>query len=541
MALAAMSANCSLSRTDCRAAVSDTADSFSPHPGASSSSAEAGRWLNFLASEGVRPKLTVSDPGDRDEREADALADRVLGMTRAASAPLGAGEASARDNRLARACCASCEKEHGTKEDDDGRVHRKARGPSAAEGAVQAAAEAVSSGGQPLGSAERGFFEPRFGRDLSEVRVHTGTTAARAARNIDAYAYASGAHIAFGAGQYRPHTHEGRKLLAHELAHVVQQEARGPPRLARQVIAGIDLKVDPCVILPDPVGEKCGQSAAEACKAIPSLPGCSQVCKVFDCTKPSAPKTLCPPNWRVGTSSGFSGQCCKGGIDNAKSCCPPDRISWMEDRCCPAGEVVIENKCVKPSAAPVVPCLPGQSTLTGECCVKPMVPQGMACVMPGAGPAPPPAGPLPPTPQLGILWTDEIHFRQNHPSAGEKDPAAILTPEGVIELDPILLWMKVSSDLEVRLVGHASSEGEPPYNQDLATRRTRFIVSMLAAQGFSGRIADPLADDGAGAGCTRLGAGQWSCGEQRADPSAARPEERVVRVTFLRNRLPPLQ
>jgi Domain of unknown function (DUF4157) len=63
----------------------------------------------------------------------------------------------------------------------------------------------------------------RFSRDLSPIRVHTGTSAAASARELDAQAYTVGPHIAFGAGMYRPRTSEGQRLLAHELAHVIQQ------------------------------------------------------------------------------------------------------------------------------------------------------------------------------------------------------------------------------------------------------------------------------------------------------------------------------
>lgn len=539
MALTAISANRSAAGGErclggapaALAAISRDQEESAPHRNA----VEASRWLGFLAGQGLRPKLTVSDPGDLDEREADATADRVMRMTKPEGGAIAVSGFSGPSGELARACCANCE------EEEEGRLSRMARGPNVAQRAARTAADAVSHGGEPLGASERSFFEPRFGRDLSAVRIHTGPGAARAASGIDAHAYASGRHIAFAAGQYRPHTHEGRRLLAHELAHVVQQDGSQRPRLARQVIGGgLDLKFDPCITLPDPVGEICGQSAAEACKKMPSIPGCSLVCKAFDCSKPVAPTTTCPPGWRVATSSGFAGQCCKGGIDNTRDCCPPDRISWMEDRCCPPGEVVVDNKCAKPSAVPAAPCPAGQSTLTGQCCIRPMVPQGLICAAPGPGPSKPPPGPLPAMPQLGVLWTDEIHFRQNHPSAGEKDPASVLTPAGMEELDAVLLWLKLTPDLDVRLIGRASSEGEPPYNQELAARRTRFVGAALAAKGFSARISDPLADDGGGSGCTRLDAGQWSCGEERSDPAAALPEDRVVQVTFARNRLPSL-
>jgi hypothetical protein len=71
-------------------------------------------------------------------------------------------------------------------------------------------------------------MEPRFGRDLSGVRIHTDTTAARAARMLSAEAFTVGQHIHFGENQYRPDTPSGRRLLAHELTHTIQQGSAAP-------------------------------------------------------------------------------------------------------------------------------------------------------------------------------------------------------------------------------------------------------------------------------------------------------------------------
>ena len=84
------------------------------------------------------------------------------------------------------------------------------------------------SAGQPLDPAVRSFMEPRFGHDFGAVRVHTDTPAAAASRDLGARAFASGTDISFDAGEYRPETAAGRALIAHELAHVVQQHGRAP-------------------------------------------------------------------------------------------------------------------------------------------------------------------------------------------------------------------------------------------------------------------------------------------------------------------------
>ncbi|MEM9292153.1 MAG: DUF4157 domain-containing protein [Acidobacteriota bacterium] len=88
----------------------------------------------------------------------------------------------------------------------------------------EAAVRSLGSG-SPLPEAERSFFEPRLGADLGPVRVHTGPRAEAAAESISARAFALGSDIAFGAGEFRPGSAEGRRLIAHELAHTVQQGA----------------------------------------------------------------------------------------------------------------------------------------------------------------------------------------------------------------------------------------------------------------------------------------------------------------------------
>ncbi len=94
--------------------------------------------------------------------------------------------------------------------------------------APQAVHDALNSAGQPLDSATRAFMEPRLGKDLGGVRIHTGPHAAESTRSVEAHAYTVGQDIFFGSGNYRPHTSEGRRLLAHELGHAVQQSGGGP-------------------------------------------------------------------------------------------------------------------------------------------------------------------------------------------------------------------------------------------------------------------------------------------------------------------------
>ena len=129
----------------------------------------------------------INAPGDVYEQEADRVAGQVLSE-------------AGHDRPQARPV-------QGTSE-------------TAAPPAVQ---EVLSSSGQPLDPATRGFMESRFGHDFGNVRVHADARATESAQQIDAAAYTSGSDIVFGAGRYTPGTPSGQRLLAHELTHVIQQ------------------------------------------------------------------------------------------------------------------------------------------------------------------------------------------------------------------------------------------------------------------------------------------------------------------------------
>lgn len=83
--------------------------------------------------------------------------------------------------------------------------------------------DVLRSPGQLLDVNTRSFMEPFFGHDFSRVRIHADARAAESARAVNALAFTAGRDVVFGAGQYAPATPPGRKLLAHELVHVVQQ------------------------------------------------------------------------------------------------------------------------------------------------------------------------------------------------------------------------------------------------------------------------------------------------------------------------------
>jgi hypothetical protein len=114
-------------------------------------------------------------------------------------------------------------------EEEDETVQTKQSGGKAPQVSlgVEAQISSLKGSGQLLPESMRRFFRPRFGYDFSQVRIHTSAIAAEAARNINAHAFTVGKNVVFGGGYYAPESLEGRKLLAHELTHVMQQNLMG--------------------------------------------------------------------------------------------------------------------------------------------------------------------------------------------------------------------------------------------------------------------------------------------------------------------------
>jgi hypothetical protein len=102
-------------------------------------------------------------------------------------------------------------------------LQRAAIGPATAD-PIPLVQQTLNSAGNPLDHATRALMESRFAQDFSRVRVHTDTKAGESARALNALAYTVGPRVVFGSDQYAPNTNAGRRLLAHELAHVIQQK-----------------------------------------------------------------------------------------------------------------------------------------------------------------------------------------------------------------------------------------------------------------------------------------------------------------------------
>jgi hypothetical protein len=198
----------------------------------------------------LQTKLAINKPGDEYEQEADRIANQVM----AAPGPTPAGNAPSR-------------------------IQRHTGQPTGQMDTAPASVDrALASSGRPLEPALRQDMEQRFGHDFSQVRVHTGAAAEQTARDVNANAYTLGYNVVFGPGQYSPRNDTGRRLLAHELAHVVQQTASPKAETKRAATAtarGIALHQSPPIIsrqIENPIKLYQGNSIKETGERTPWKP-----------------------------------------------------------------------------------------------------------------------------------------------------------------------------------------------------------------------------------------------------------------------------
>jgi hypothetical protein len=186
----------------------------------------------------MQAKLSVSQPGDPAEVEADRVAEQVMRASEPAAGPPATIVGPAGANLMINRKCEGCE------EEEKKTLQRKRRSETVAARDTEARVEpghetggygdagtlverALGDAGSPMDAATRDFMEAKFGRDFGDVRIHTGSTAGQSARAVDALAYTLGSNVVFRSGEYSPGTESGRRLLAHELTHVIQQTGSG--------------------------------------------------------------------------------------------------------------------------------------------------------------------------------------------------------------------------------------------------------------------------------------------------------------------------
>lgn len=163
----------------------------------------------------VQKKLRVGASHDQYERQADRVSDYVLqnNARDKIRSVLSTSPSSVQSEHLGRATSANSK--------NDGATVTSTVSPTVS--------QTLSQSGRPLDDHTKTFFESRFDRDFSNVRVHTDQVAAQSAGDIDARAYTVNNHVVFSKDQFDPNSSKGQRLLAHELTHVVQQSAAKAP------------------------------------------------------------------------------------------------------------------------------------------------------------------------------------------------------------------------------------------------------------------------------------------------------------------------
>lgn len=207
----------------------------------------------FFSPVTVQPKLTIGQPNDKYEQEADAMADRVMRMQQ--------------NTPAVQAKCAECEQEEQLQPKRKGNflslksivqrmtaqgkafqvkpqiqkmdnseeemlqtkplMMKSEGGGGVATSALTSQLNSSKGGGSPLSASTNQFMSSAFGADFSNVRVHTGSNAIQMNQGLNARAFTHGSDVYFNKGEYSPNSSEGKRLLGHELTHVVQQGGVG--------------------------------------------------------------------------------------------------------------------------------------------------------------------------------------------------------------------------------------------------------------------------------------------------------------------------
>lgn len=177
---------------------------------------------------GIQAKLKVGQPGDVYEQEADRVAEAVMRMpehkVQRQTDEEKKEEELIQSKPLFEQIIPLVQRQVEEEEDEEILQPKEYSGKATEVTLdIEKNINALRGSGQPLPESVRAFFEPRFGYDFSQVRIHADTQASEFAQTANARAFTLGRDMVFGAGQYQPETSSGRYLLAHELVHVVQQ------------------------------------------------------------------------------------------------------------------------------------------------------------------------------------------------------------------------------------------------------------------------------------------------------------------------------
>ncbi len=173
----------------------------------------------LIKSGALQAKLRIEQPDDIYEQEADRVADQVMRMPEP--------QIVSGSNFHIQRACPKCEenelKQQPIKEEEQLQAKTASSFNHEVDPDIENHIQSMKGRGNPLSERERAFFEPRFGYDFSQVRMHTDTRAAEISQEVNARAFTVGRDVVFGLGEYQPESAKSKRLLGHELTHVVQQ------------------------------------------------------------------------------------------------------------------------------------------------------------------------------------------------------------------------------------------------------------------------------------------------------------------------------
>jgi thiol-disulfide isomerase/thioredoxin len=202
------------------------------------------RYVQRVVS-GIPAKLVVGQPGDKYEQEADRLAEQVMRMTKGSKQKaVGSNENTTQKNEEEKLIQPKALSQQITplvqRQIEEELIQTKKVPGTTSEviPTLESRIHSLKGNGQPLPKSMCAFFEPRFGQDFSQVRVHSDSSAAEVARAINARAFTFGQNIGFASGEYNPGSMIGKKLLAHELVHTIQQNNAALNSIQRKLLPG---------------------------------------------------------------------------------------------------------------------------------------------------------------------------------------------------------------------------------------------------------------------------------------------------------------
>jgi len=178
----------------------------------------------------IQAKLKVSQPSDEYEQEADMVAEKVMSISSSQVSNLQIKDSDDENYKIDRKY-KSCEDDGDGNKENLKEIHIKRKGTNTnssntldiSDSTANNIKNIVKQQGSPLDTSTREFMEQRFGYDFSNIKIHNDNNATKSAKSINALAYTIGNNVIFGVNNYNTNTVEGKKLLAHELTHVVQQ------------------------------------------------------------------------------------------------------------------------------------------------------------------------------------------------------------------------------------------------------------------------------------------------------------------------------